>query len=124
MSMTEREKSEILRERELKKVQKFYEDQGYIVERILSQNSPSSIILFTEDEEQNERYIEVKFIVKKPEYEPDEDIDNFKVEIHNRAVKKVRADINKLNKKDRILAEQEADIKVKQFEEKYMGKKD
>ena len=124
MSMTEREKSEILRERELKKVQKFYEDQDYIVERILSQNSPSSIILFTEDEEQNERYIEVKFIVKKPEYEPDEDIDNFKVEIHNRAVKKVRADINKLNKKDRILAEQEADIKVKQFEEKYIGKKD
>ena len=123
MSMTEREKSEILRERELKKIQKFYEDQGYIVERILSQNSPSSIILFTEDEEQNERYIEVKFIVKKPEYEPDEDIDNFKVEIHNRAVKKVRADINKLNKKDRILAEQEADIKVKQFEEKYIGKK-
>lgn len=124
MSMTEREKSEILRERELKKIQKFYEDQGYIVERILSQNSPSSIILFTEDEEQNERYIEVKFIVKKPEYEPDEDIDNFKVEIHNRAVKKVRADINKLNKKDRVLAEQEADIKVKQFEEKYIGKKD
>ena len=122
--MTEREKSEILRERELKKIQKFYEDQGYIVERILSQNSPSSIILFTEDEEQNQRYIEVKFIVKKPEYEPDEDIDNFKVEIHNRAVKKVRADINKLNKKDRILAEQEADIKVKQFEEKYIGKKD
>lgn len=122
--MTEREKSEILRERELKKIQKFYEDQGYIVERILSQNSPSSIILFTEDEEQNERYIEVKFIVKKPEYEPDEDIDNFKVEIHNRAVKKIRADINKLNKKDRILAEQEADIKVKQFEEKYIGKKD
>ena len=65
--MTEREKSEILRERELKKVQKFYEGQGYIVERILSQNSPSSIILFTEDEEQNERYIEVKFIVKKAE---------------------------------------------------------
>ena len=124
MSMTEREKSEILRERELKKIQKFYEDQGYIVERILSQNSPSSIILFTEDEEQNERYIEVKFRVKKPEYEPDGDIDNFKVEIHNRAVKKVRADINKLNKKDRILAEQEADIKVKQFEEKYIGKKD
>ena len=122
--MTEREKSEILRERELKKIQKFYEEQGYMVERILSQNSPSSIILFTEDEEQNERYIEVKFIVKKPEYEPDEDIDNFKVEIHNRAVKKVRADINKLNKKDRILAEQEADIKVKQFEEKYIGKKD
>ena len=122
--MTERERTNLMREAELKKIKKFYEDQGFMCERILSQNSPSSIILFTEDEEKNERYIEIKFIVKKPEYEPDEDIDNFKVEIHNRAVKKVRADINKLNKKDRILAEQEADIKVKQFEEKYIGKKD
>ena len=74
MSMTEREKSNKLREAEIRKIKKFYEDQGFIVERILSQNSPSSIILFTEDEERNERYIEVKFIVKKPEYEPDEDI--------------------------------------------------
>lgn len=119
--MTEREKSEILRERELKKIQKFYEEQGYMVERILSQNSPSSIILFTEDEEKNERYIEVKFIVKKSEYEPDEDIDNFKVEIHNRAVKKVRAEINKLNKKERLIAEQLADQKVKEWENKYMN---
>lgn len=118
--MTEREKSEILREKELKKIKKFYEDQGYMVERILSQNSPSSLILFTEDQEKNERYIEVKFIVKKPDYEPDEDIDNFKVEIQNRAVKKVRADINKLNKKDKLLAEQEADLKVQQYVEKYM----
>ena len=118
--MTEREKSEILREEELKKIKKFYEDQGYMVERILSQNSPSSLILFTEDQETNERYIEVKFIVKKPDYEPDEDIDNFKVEIQNRAVKKVRADINKLNKKDKLLAEQEADLKVQQYVEKYM----
>lgn len=124
MSMTEREKSEILREEELKKVKKFYEEQGYMVERILSQNSPSSLILFTEDQEKNERYIEVKFIVKKPEYEPDEDIDNFKVEIHNRAVKKVKADINKLNKKDRILAEAQADIKVQEFENKYIGKEE
>lgn len=122
--MTEREKSEILREEELKKVKKFYEEQGYMVERILSQNSPSSLILFTEDQEKNERYIEVKFIVKKPEYEPDEDIDNFKVEIHNRAVKKVKADINKLNKKDRILAEAQADIKVQEFENKYIGKEE
>lgn len=124
MSMTEREKSEILREEELKKVKKFYEEQGYMVERILSQNSPSSLILFTEDQEKNERYIEIKFIVKKPEYEPDEDIDNFKVEIHNRAVKKVKADINKLNKKDRILAEAQADIKVQEFENKYIGKEE
>lgn len=124
MSMTEREKSEILREEELKKVKKFYEEQGYMVERILSQNSPSSLILFTEDQEKNERYIEVKFIVKKPEYEPDEDIDNFKVEIHNRAVKKVKADINKLNKKDRILAEAQADIKVQEFENKYIRKEE
>ena len=122
--MTEREKSEILREEELKKVKKFYEEQGYMVERILSQNSPSSLILFTEDQEKNERYIEVKFIVKKPEYEPDEDIDNFKVEIHNRAVKKVKADINKLNKKDRILAEAQAGIKVQEFENKYIGKEE
>ena len=34
-------------------------------------------------------------MVKKPDYEPDEDIDNFKVEIHNRAVKKVKAELNK-----------------------------
>lgn len=122
--MTEREKSEILREEELKKIKKFYEEQGYMVERILSQNSPSSLILFTEDQEKNERYIEIKFIVKKPEYEPDEDIDNFKVEIHNRAVKKVKADINKLNKKDRILAEAQADIKVQEFENKYIGKEE
>lgn len=118
--MTEREKSEILREAEIKRIKKFYEDQGFMVERILSQNSPSSIILFTEDEEKNERYIEVKFIVKKPDYEPDADIDDFKVEIHNRAVKKVKADLNKLNKKDRVLAEAESDIKVKQLEEKYL----
>ena len=118
--MTEREKSEVMREAELKRIKKFYEDQGFIVERILSQNSPSSLILFTEDEEQNERYIELKFVVKKPEYEPDEDINNFKVEIHNRAVKKVKADINKLNKKERILAEAQADLLVKQYKEKYM----
>ena len=65
--MTEREKSNKLREAEIRKIKKFYEDQGFMVEWILSQNSPSSIILFTEDEERNERYIEVKFIVKKPE---------------------------------------------------------
>ena len=117
--MTEREKSNKLREAEIRKIKKFYEDQGFMVERILSQNSPSSIILFTEDEERNERYIEVKFIVKKPEYEPDEDIDNFKVEMLNRAVKKVRAEIDKLNKKERLAAEQLADQKVKELEEKY-----
>lgn len=118
--MTEREKSEIIREAELKRIKKFYEDQGFIVERILSQNSPSSLILFTEDGEQNERYIELKFVVKKPEYEPDEDINAFKMEIHNRAVKKVKADINKMNKKERILAEAQADLMVKQIKEKYM----
>ena len=117
--MTERERTDIMREAELKKIKQFYESQGFMIERILSQNSPSSLILFTEDEERNERYIEIKFIVKKPDYEPDEDINNFKVEMQNRAVKKVRADINKLNKKDRVLAEKEADIKVKQYLEKY-----
>lgn len=119
--MTERERSNKLREAEIKKIKKFYEDEGFMVERILSQNSPSSIILFTEDEEKNERYIEVKFIVKKPDYEPDEDIDNFKTEIHNRAVKKVKAELNKMNKKDRAIAEPLAEQKVKELEEKYLN---
>ena len=118
--MTEREKSNKLREAEIGKIKKYYEDQGYMVERILSQNSPSSIILFTEDEERNERYIEVKFIVKKPDYEPDEDIDNFKVEMHNRAVKKVKAEINKLPKKEREAAQQQASQKVKELEQQYL----
>ena len=118
--MTEREKSNKLREAEIGKIKKYYEDQGYMVERILSQNSPSSIILFTEDEERNERYIEVKFIVKKPDYEPDEDIDNFKVEMHNRAVKKVKAEINKLPKKERETAQQQASQRVKELEQQYL----
>lgn len=117
--MTEREKSNLLREAELKKVKKFYEDQGFMVERILSQNSPSSLILFTEDEERNERYIEIKFIVKKPEYEPDDDIAEFAAEIEKRAVKQVRADINKKPKKERLVAEQLANDKVKQIVESY-----
>ena len=117
--MTEREKSNMLREAELKKVKKFYEDQGYMCERILSQNSPSSFILFTEDDENIERYIEVKFIVKKPEYEPDNDIEDFKAEIERRAVKQVRADINKKPKKERLVAEQLANDKVKQIVESY-----
>lgn len=122
--MTEREKSELLREEEICKVKKFYEQEGYIVERILSQNSPSSLILFTEDAEKNERYIELKFIVKKQDYTPDEDIEEFKVEVQKRAVKKVTADINKLNKKEQIIAKQQADIKVKQYVEKYLGKEE
>lgn len=119
--MTERERSNKLREAEIKKIKKFYEDEGFMVERVLSQNSPSSIILFTEDEEKNERYVEVKFIVKKPDYEPDEDIDNFRVEIHNRAVKKVKAELNKMNKKDRAIAEPLAAQRVKELEEKYLN---
>ena len=118
--MTEREKSNKLREAEIGKIKKYYEDQGYMVERILSQNSPSSIILFTEDEERNERYIEVKFIVKKPDYEPDEDIDNFKVEMQNRAFKKVKAEINKLPKKEREAAQQQASQRVKELEQQYL----
>ena len=120
--MTEREKSLILRESELKRIKQFYENQGFMCERILSQNSPSSLILFTEDAENNERYIEIKFVVKKPEYEPDDDMAAFKEEMHARAVKKVKADLNKLNKKERLIAEQLADEKVKQLEEQYIGK--
>ena len=118
--MTERERSEALREAELQKIQKLYQDEGYMIERILSQNSPSSLILFTEDENKNERYIEIKFIVKKPDYEPDEDISEFKAEINKRAVKKVTADINKLNKKDQAAAKQQADQKVKEYINKYI----
>ena len=117
--MTERERTNLMREAELKKIKKFYEDQGLMCERILSQNSPSSIILFTEDEEKNERYIEIKFIVKKPDYEPDEDINEFAAEIEKRAVKQVRADINKKPKKERIAAEQLANQKVKEIVESY-----
>lgn len=117
--MTEREKSNLLREAELKKIKKFYEDQGFMVERILSQNSPSSIILFTEDEEKNERYIEVKFIVKKPDYEPDDDIAEFQAEIEKRAVKQVKADLNKLNKKERAIQEPLANEKVKLIVKSY-----
>lgn len=109
----------MLREVELKKIKSFYESQGYICERILSQNSPSSLILFTEDSEKNERYIEVKFIVKKPEYEPDEDIEDFKAEIEKRAVKQVKADINKKPKKERLVAEQLANDRVKQIIKSY-----
>ena len=119
--MTERDKSNKLREKEINRIKKYYEDQDFMVERSLSQNSPSSIILFTEDEDNVERYIEVKFIVKKPEYEPDEDMENFKVEMQNRAVKKVRAEINKLNKKDRVAAEQQADKRVKELVAKYLN---
>ena len=119
--MTEREKINKLRETEIKKLKKFYEDDGFMVERILSQNSPSSLVLFTEDDEKNERYIEIKIVVKKPDYEPDEDIDNFKVEIHNRAVKKVKAELNKMNKKDRLAAEPLIGQKVKELESKFLS---
>lgn len=117
--MTEREKTNLLREEELKKIKKFYEEQGFMIERILSQNSPSSLILFTEDSEKNERYIEIKFIVKKPDYEPDDDIAEFQAEIEKRAVKQVKADINKKNKKERLVAEQLAGKKVKEIIESY-----
>ena len=117
--MTEREISNQMRELELNRIRKYYEDNGFIVRRILSQNSPSSIILFTEDQDNNERYIEVKFVVKKPDYEPDEDINNFEMEIQKRAIKQVRADLNKLNKKERAAAEQLVDIKVQQLVNQY-----
>ena len=118
--MTERERSNVLREAELKKIKQFYENEGYIVERILSQNSPSSLILFTEDEDRNERYIEIKFIVKKPAYTPDEDIDAYQAEIQTRANKKVQAELNKLkNQKERLAAEKQTEKKVQDFIEKY-----
>ena len=117
--MTERERTNKMREEQLKKLKKFYEEQGYICERILSQNSPCSLILFTEDEDKNERYIEVKVVVKKPTYEPDEDISDFKAEIERRANKQVRANLNKLNKKERIEAEKTAEQDVRNIIKSY-----
>lgn len=117
--MTEREISKQMRELELNRIKKYYEDNGFIVRRILSQNSPSSIILFAEDQDNNERYIEIKFVVKKPYYEPDEDISNFEMEMQKRAIKQVKADLNKLNKKERAAAEQLVDIKVQQLVNQY-----
>lgn len=117
--MTEREKSNLIREKELKKIKAFYEADGAMIERILSQNSPSSLILFTEDEEKNERYVEIKFVVKKPDYEPDEDIEAFKAEIAHRAVKQVKANLNKMNKTERAQAEPLADKEVKKIIESY-----
>lgn len=119
--MTERERSDKLREIEIMKIKDVYEKEGFMIERILSQNSPSSLILFTEDEDKNERYIEIKFIVKKPDYEPDEDIDNFKTEMHNRAVKKAKAELNKMNKKERAAAEPKIEQRVKELENKFLG---
>jgi hypothetical protein len=115
-TVTEREKSNIIREKILKEVKKYFEDQDLICERILS---PSSLILFTEDNENNERYVEVKFIVRKPEYTPDDDIENFKAEIQARAVKQVKANLNKMNKKDRAIAEREADKEVQKIIDSY-----
>lgn len=117
--MTEREKTNKMREAEIKRIKEFYEKEGFMVERVLSQNSPSSLILFSEDDEKNERYVEVKFIVKKADYEPDEDIDAFKAEVHSRAVKKVKAELNKLNKKERAVAEQKAEARVKELIDLY-----
>jgi hypothetical protein len=117
--MTERDKSNLIREKELKKIKQLYEADGAMIYRILSQNSPSSLLLFTEDDEQNERYVEIKFVVKKPEYEPDEDIEAFKAEIAHRAVKQVKANLNKLNKTDRALAEPKADEEVRKIIESY-----
>lgn len=117
--MTERDKSNLIREKELKKIKKFYEAEGAMIERILSQNSPSSLLLFTEDAERNERYVEIKFVVKKPDYEPDEDIDAFKAEIEHRAVKQVKANLNKLNKTKRAAAEPLANQEVKKIIESY-----
>ena len=117
--MTEREKGSLLREAELKKIKQFYEEQGCIIERILSQNSPSSLLLFTEDAEKNERYIEIKFIIKKPDYTPDEDIDAYQMEIERRANKQVRANLNKMTKKERLAAEPQAEKQIREIIESF-----
>lgn len=118
--MTEREKGNIIREGLIKEVKKYFEDNEMICERILSQGSPSSLILFTEDGERNERYVEIKFVVRKPDYTPDDDIENFKAEIQSRAVKQVKAQLNKLNKKDRMDAERQAEKEVQKIIDSYL----
>lgn len=117
--MTERDKSNKIREEILKDIKKYLEGKDLICERILSQTSPSSLILFTEDDEKNERYVEIKFIVRKPDYTPDDDIEQFKAEIRNRAVKQVKAKLNKMGKKDRAEAEKKAEEEVRKIIESY-----
>ena len=118
--MTERQISDKLRETEIARVRKFYEEEGFIVKRILAQNSPSSIILFTEDDNGNERYIEVKFVVKKPDYTPDEDIYAYEGELAIRAEKHVRAQYNKLKKSEqKLITESDLQKQIKDYIDSY-----
>lgn len=118
--MTERQISDKLREIEIARIRKFYDDQGFIVKRILAQNSPSSLILFTEDEEGNERYVEVKFVVKKPSYTPDEDIYAYEGELAARAEKHVRAQYNKLKKSEqKLVTETDLQNQIKAYIDSY-----
>lgn len=117
--MSEREKSDLLREDLLQKINEFLLARGEMVDRILSQDSPNALLLSTVDKDNNERYIEIKLIVKKPDYEPDDDISYFKDVMRDRAIKKVKAQINKLNKKEKLLAQANADELVRQELKKY-----
>lgn len=117
--MTERNKSDNLREKVLQGIMEQLNANGEMVDRILSQGSPNALLLSTLDEENNERYVEIKFIVKKPEYEPDEDLEYYKFQVKERAIKKVKAAINKLPKKEQILAKANADELVKIELKKY-----
>lgn len=121
--MTEREKSDKLREKILHQVMKNLTDTEEMVDRILSQGSPNALLLSTLDEDGNDRYVEIKFIVKKPEYEPDEDLEYYQFQIKERAIKKVKAYINKLPKKEQVLAKANADELVKKEMEKYFPQK-
>lgn len=122
--MTERERSDDLREKVLQDIMQYLDTKGEMVDRILSQGSPNALLLSTLDSENNDRYVEIKFIVKKPEYEPDEDLEYYQFQVKERAIKKVKAAINKLPKKEQILAKANADELVKQELAKYSALKD
>jgi DNA-binding PucR family transcriptional regulator len=122
--MTERERSDNLREKVLQEIMQHLATKGEMIDRILSQGSPNALLLSTLDSENNDRYVEIKFIVKKPEYEPDEDLEYYQFQVKERAIKKVKAAINKLPKKEQILAKANADELVKQELGKYSALKD
>lgn len=119
--MTEREISNEIREAEINRIKKFYEEGGFIVERILSQNSPSSLLIFLQDGDNLERYLEIKFIVKNVEYTPDEDVFAFREEIKKRAEKAFKAKLNKLNKKERQKEAAHETAAVKEYVDKFCG---
>ena len=53
--MTERERSDDLREKVLQDIMQYLDTKGEMVDRILSQGSPNALLLSTLDSENNDR---------------------------------------------------------------------